>query len=514
MTKPIALMDGIGRRAGTSRVVPWLWLTVSLGGVLRLATLGRQSLWLDEASSYWIADRPWMDIVAYLPTNDPHPPLYYLVLQPMIALGGGEWLLRLPSALASIAGIGLFYALGAELFDRQTGRLAAFVLAISPLHIWYAQEARMYALVAALTLAAALFAARALRTNHPADWILLALCQGLALWTNTAAIWFTLALNAAALPMAARLWRSRRFWPWLAAQALAVALYLPWLPAFLQQMHGKATWIPPATLTVLARTLADFAGGYERPGIEAALALPALLAGLAVGLRRLVREVPAEPMRYLLIGCWLCVPVGLAFLLSQPYVRIPLVSLIFEPGRSLFLTRNLIVATFPLYILLARSLLLSGPVLLAGILAALVALNGVAYLGNALPERKEDYRAAARVVADRKAAGDLIVFAPPYLELPFAYYDDDRPASRRLPIETLKDGVIAEAGGRIYAAPAAALDDHRRVWLITNANIYQQDTLGTVAAVEARGRLIEDRQVEGVTVRLYAMNSNSAQGTR
>jgi hypothetical protein len=36
----------------------YLWLSLGLGAILRLATLGRQSLWLDEGFSYWMANRP------------------------------------------------------------------------------------------------------------------------------------------------------------------------------------------------------------------------------------------------------------------------------------------------------------------------------------------------------------------------------------------------------------------------------------------------------------------------
>src|SRR5436190_14287662 len=83
--------------ANMKRATLLQWSILSLGAALRLATLSRQSLWLDEASSYWIANRSWSDLVAELPRYDPHPPLHYLVLHLMIALGDAEWLLRLPS---------------------------------------------------------------------------------------------------------------------------------------------------------------------------------------------------------------------------------------------------------------------------------------------------------------------------------------------------------------------------------------------------------------------------------
>jgi mannosyltransferase len=189
----------------------WLGLIVGMGAILRLINLDRQSLWLDEGISYWIALRPLSELVGHLATGDTHPPLHYLLLKGAIALGGSEWLLRFPSVLAGLVGIGLLYALGRELFDARTGLVAALIVAVSPLHIWHSQEARMYALVATLTLAAGLFAARALRTNSWLDWGLLVACQALALYTNTAAIWFTLALNGAALLLVGRLWQRGQF---------------------------------------------------------------------------------------------------------------------------------------------------------------------------------------------------------------------------------------------------------------------------------------------------------------
>lgn len=97
-------------RSDRSRL--YFWLILGLGALLRLATLSRQSLWLDEGTSYWLANLPWQTLLASLPAIDPHPPLYYLLLQPFISLGGGEWLLRLLSAIAGIASIGLIFALG------------------------------------------------------------------------------------------------------------------------------------------------------------------------------------------------------------------------------------------------------------------------------------------------------------------------------------------------------------------------------------------------------------------
>jgi hypothetical protein len=247
--------------------------------------------------------------------------------------------------------------------------------------------------------------------------------------------------------------------------------------------------------------LTDFVSSYERPGAEVILALLAVTAGFAAGGSGLIGEACMLRVRYGLLGCWLAVPIGLAFLISQPYVHLPLVSLILQPGASIFLTRNLIVATFPLYLLLARSLLLSRRLMGISILIVLVCLTSVAYMGNALIERKADYRAAARIVVDQARPDDLIVFAPAYLKLPFAYYYPQ--PGGELSLESLRDGIITVPNRPIYSSPLAALNDYHRVWLVTTSNIYQLDTQKTTVAVEAHGRLLDRWQVEGVTVHLY-----------
>lgn len=181
----------------------------------------------------------------------------------------------------------------------------------------------------------------------------------------------------------------------------------------------------------------------------------------------------------------------------------PLLSLMFEPGHSVFLTRNRIVETFPLYLLLARSLVLSKRLMFASILAALITLNGVAYLSNTIPERKEDYRAAVKIVANHAAACNLVVFVPPYIEYPFAYYYY-RGGSTGVQLDALGDGVIAEVKDEAFASLPVALGNSQRVWLITNSdNIYRQDTLGTVADVEAQGRLLNTWYVQQMAVQLF-----------
>ncbi len=124
-------------------------LVLILGLVLRLLTIN-QSLWLDEAISV-LASRNldfWTFVTKY-PVGDFHPPLYFGLLWIWTHLFGySEFVIRLPSVLLGVATIYLTYSIGKKLFNEKIGILAALFLAISPLHLYYSQEARMYSLAA------------------------------------------------------------------------------------------------------------------------------------------------------------------------------------------------------------------------------------------------------------------------------------------------------------------------------------------------------------------------------
>ena len=120
---------------------------VTLAGLaLRLAV--PRGIWLDEAISIHQANLSFHDMFENLQYGDRHPPLHHVVLWLTVrAIGDGELAVRLPGLIAGTLVIPALYLLGKELYDRRTGLVAAAFGAASPLLIWYAQEARMYAFV-------------------------------------------------------------------------------------------------------------------------------------------------------------------------------------------------------------------------------------------------------------------------------------------------------------------------------------------------------------------------------
>ncbi|MBL7063818.1 MAG: glycosyltransferase family 39 protein [Anaerolineae bacterium] len=237
-----------------------------LAAVLRFYRLDAQSFWNDEGNSARIAERP-LDLILEGAAGDIHPPGYYLLLHYWRALfGQSEFALRSLSVVAGLVLIIFTYLLGRRLFGAVTGLMAAFLAAISPFAIYYSQEARMYALLAALSVASTFFAIRTLQSaNLHSPFSILhsfaayILTTAAGLYTHYAFPFILLVNN-----IIFGLWwlivarRSEHCWRWLllwaGAQVAIVVLYLPWLPIALGSVTG---WSAAGGEYELGRALLD-----------------------------------------------------------------------------------------------------------------------------------------------------------------------------------------------------------------------------------------------------------------
>jgi Dolichyl-phosphate-mannose-protein mannosyltransferase len=156
---------------------------VAAGLALRLAV--PRGIWLDEAISIHQANLSLHDMFENLQFGDRHPPLHHLVLWLTVRVfGDGELAVRLPSLIAGTLVIPALYLLGQELYDRRTGLIAAAFGAASPLLIWYAQEARMYAFVTLFGLLAVWTQLRAIRNPSMWNWAAYILATAALLWSH------------------------------------------------------------------------------------------------------------------------------------------------------------------------------------------------------------------------------------------------------------------------------------------------------------------------------------------
>lgn len=298
-------------------------------GLVRLAR--DRTPWYDENVTLLVVRRPMADVLdlvrsgddvsAYLPgvqalLNGP----YYLLARAWTALPGvdptvGD--LRLLSVLTGACAVGVLARLVATVAgDRRVGRLAAVLLACSPLAVDQLGEARPYG----VTLLATALAADAVVRRRDRRFLLAATAAGCLHWFAAPAV-LGLGLGAALVR------RSRR--PLLLA-ALAGVLPAALVVRSLRLGVEGGGYLEGVGLAVPWQVLTSWSGGT---GLLAAVALWALT---RVALRR-----PATPLAVLAAG-WLLLPVLLVTAV--------------ELVRPVYVPRYLLAATPALAALVAAGL--------------------------------------------------------------------------------------------------------------------------------------------------------------
>lgn len=197
---------------------------------LRLFRLGYFELWTDEGATWFFAR--WMmgtEMGAEI-ALEATPPLYYGLVGIMMWLfGDSDIVLRLPSALFGAAAVPALYVLGRRLAGSRVGGVAAFLLAVHPLHLWYSREARVYPLLVFLTILWLGELARALERGTPGAW---ARCAGVLLLTcafHLTGLFLGLASGILVLALAPDARTRRRGIVALALVGLCAAPYIAWI---------------------------------------------------------------------------------------------------------------------------------------------------------------------------------------------------------------------------------------------------------------------------------------------
>ena len=121
---------------------------------LFLYRLDAQSLWYDEAVSARLAGMSLPTLVEWT-AHDIQPPLYYVFLHGWQSVAGhSEWALRFFSAWWAALVVVLAFVLARRLSGSvMAGYVAMILFALAPWLLYYSQEARMYTLLVALSMA-------------------------------------------------------------------------------------------------------------------------------------------------------------------------------------------------------------------------------------------------------------------------------------------------------------------------------------------------------------------------
>ncbi|NJK27570.1 MAG: phospholipid carrier-dependent glycosyltransferase, partial [Coleofasciculaceae cyanobacterium SM2_3_26] len=126
------------------------------------------------------------DTLFSLAEEDVHPPMYFVLLGYWTKLFGNSILItRSFSVICSIFSIFLTYMLCWELFKSPLiSMISSAIVSISPFHILFAQEARMYSLMTLMILLASTLILRSMRLRSKRDFLLYSLCLPFGLLTH------------------------------------------------------------------------------------------------------------------------------------------------------------------------------------------------------------------------------------------------------------------------------------------------------------------------------------------
>jgi mannosyltransferase len=437
-----------------------------LAAFLRFYRLDAQSFWNDEGNSARIAERS-LDLILEGAEGDIHPPGYYLLLHYWRAwFGQSEFALRSLSVVAGLMLVVCTYLLGRRLFDQAVGLTAAFLGAISPFAVYYSQEARMYALLAALSAASTYAFLRLLQIEKPGfaasgaqkGWFLAYVLTSAAGLYTQYAFPFVLFVHNAVFGLwwlaVGRRSANRRRWLalWVGTQTTIAVLYLPWLRTAIKSVSG---WSSAGQVYELRAALVDvlrvLSVGVTLPVEEATAAIVGIGALLLMGLwpRRTDR---AGRLGVASLSVYLLLPIALIFAFD-----------LYKPSWLKFL----VVVLPPSHILIAHGIgtmsrFPNPRISLRILLPASCALFFAPSLCNLYFDpayARDDYRQIAADIAALARPGDaarrsdaIILSAPNQWEVFTYYYPDQNvyPAPYRpdrSEVETFLESIIVGESG-------------------------------------------------------------------
>ncbi|MDB5082811.1 MAG: hypothetical protein JWP00_4735 [Chloroflexi bacterium] len=327
-------------------VLSWLGLVglALLGLGVRLINLAEPSLWHDEIWSVYISKLPLAESFAVMQAGDLQPPLYYLLLRPVIALfGESHFILRLLSVVLGIMALPPLFLMARRFAGERAAWVAVVLFTFSSLNVVFSQMVRMYTLLALAVLLSYYLFWQLMTVEKPGWKLWLGyICATIAmLYSQNLAVLY---LTGQGLAWLLLFRRKPLFFRAVLAWGITLLGWLPYLSTFLQQAGGNTYFPKPGFLFLLDSYLAFGAADRAHNGQPFSL-LPIQQPYLFLGLGLLAwfgwRNLAARPRERLYLLIFWLVPLALCWLISQ--------------FKSVYADRAFLASAFPFLIILGAA---------------------------------------------------------------------------------------------------------------------------------------------------------------
>ncbi len=468
--------------AGVDHRTSWrvpVTAVVVLGAVVSIVSVGRASFSLDESVSTSLAVSSWHTFTQTVVHREANMSLYFVLLRAWVHLGPSETVARTLSVAASVGALAVVMVVARRLFDRRTALICGLLLAVDPLVVLFAQEARGYALGLLLVSASsALFARGITGRSGWGTWAAYALVSALAAYANFWAALVPLAhlVSVAVLP-AGRV-------PWRRLLPTGVALAALLVPLALLIHSTDSSGVNWAAGSSAGRVISKVRAAVPHLLIDVAVVLVVIVVvAVVVALRRhpvAQRLVDHWPIVFSL--SWLVVPVAAVVLLSVAY-------------KPLLVVRYLVVCLPPFVMLVAYGLTRLGRGAATAAVVGLVVASGVGLGAFYARGSAQDWRGAVAAVAGHARPGDGVVIFAPYNRIPFEWYVHDHRAAETLlhpifPVGAWSDDALRYDTSITVRTSAIAADatGYHRVWLVLSAQqLYPGPDRALLAGLRSAG---------------------------
>jgi mannosyltransferase len=479
---------------------PHQWWVITSGGILLLALtlrlwgLGTESAWIDEAYSIALAKHSVVEIIQGT-AADQHPPLYYLLLHYWLLFGSSVVYARTLSLVVGMINIGQTLKFGRKLAGDWLALGTGLLLAISPMHVWYSQEIRMYILLASLTTASTMELWNCLHGKN--RWLLYALCSILAIYTHYFAIFV---FGAHALLALAWAWmkREKRYVFYWAGAMLVVGLaFLPWFPIMLNQSRFHSmSWLESPGISDFRDTLLRLlfgSGVLVFPGWMRWLSLVSLGVLTIWAVIRLQQKELLHRQSFGFVATWAFAPFFVVAVIAFVYP-------IFQFKQFL-----IVLVPFLFWIVWVCRITprLMGGLLFAGILAS----SGVYLVYQQVELTKDDWRGASAHLQSQMAPGDILYSNPAASYLALSLYGNSQMPSDGYPpnYNIVKGGwegeiLTTESADNILKSVTAG---YHRLWLVEFSPEFWDPKRAIPGWLNTHANLIGDQYFGRIHIRLY-----------